>query len=342
MGSPAEAELTSELVVVGFGGVGTLDLYTPYGEMGPVTEPGAKEIWTNWADELPDLLAREDVEKHVGGNVLNALTYLAGYYGDVRLASVIGEEGQIVSDSIRARLEECAVANHSVQVMGYNPSISKITREAPGSDRILYGRTRDPLVNHLTPEQVRTSAAEANVVIASSVNDAELVYRIFMNTPRSAFLAFSPGSAELRDAPGDLLETMAARKPDLLSLNDLELAKLLGMPPRTRPEILVEQASAYALNILCTLGVDGMILRTADGQITRMPAHRIPDEEVIDTLGTGDRATAAVTHGLLQGQDPLTILENAARSTAELTRYIGANGDIRPRVGTVALAGTVQ
>lgn len=339
----AETHLQADkqLTIVGFGGVGALDLYTPYGEMGPVTTEGAKEVWANWADELPDLLARDDVEQHIGGNVFNALALLATRHADVRLAGVIGEEGQVVSDRIRERMAAWGIADHTFVVQGYDPRISKITRRAPGSDRIVYGRKRESPIGRVTTEYIREITLNADVTVVSSVNDTEALGRIFANIPASTFLTFSPSSTELRDARG-LLDVMTKRRPDLLTGNNDELAKLLRMPTGTSPAILTEMASAYAKNVLCTLGKDGMILRTADGVRTQISAYLLGEEEIVDTLGTGDRATAEVTDGLIRGEDPTTILARAVRSTAEVARHTGAHGDLYSKAGNTALSTMVE
>lgn len=318
------------------GGGGTLDVYPPYGEMGHVTTPGAKGSWDQWQTEFPKLLRRskekpDDVALRIGGNVVNGLIYLAQQdesYQEVRLVGVLGGPEDTVSNLIRERLVNTGVTDRTVQVAGFKPSIGKVTRAARGVDRITYTRSGDSPNPYLTPERIRAGTAGAHVILASSLNNPELVQAAFDNVPREALLTYSPGNSEMRTTPGALREIMAGRNPHLLALNSEEMAFILGLNPETDPREIVERANQYARNVLCTLGTQGMLLRTADGQDTYGRAVPVPAHQIKDTLGAGDRATAVATHGLAHGYDPQTIVEEAARSTARLIQYVGANADI--------------
>ncbi len=73
---------------------------------------------------------------------------------------------------------------------------------------------------------------------------------------------------------------------------------------------------------LVTRGDEGALLLGADGVFEA----KIKPVEAVDTLGAGDTFIASVLVGLLQGQDPATILDRAAGAAAETCLVQGAFG----------------
>ncbi len=326
-------------------GAGALDVYRPWGDVGPDFRPGAKISWSENEDRLLPVLLESGCERHIGGNVLNTLAYLSlrGTIEsrEVGMVSVLGE-GDMASEAIREHLGVVAVADRTLRAGGYLPSISIVERL---EDRMVRGRPRTPLGNYLSEQHISEHMAGADVVVVASLKSTELAERVFKYTPEDAFVSYNPGSSEFRDCPDMLQAVMHDRKPDLLALNDEELLQLFGASYGANLYDVAEKAAGLAANVLWTRGKEGFVLtqKLQDGRVlhTDHPATLIPRELVRDTLGAGDRAHAVAIDGLVTGAPIRTVLDNIADTTSELIKHVGAHGDLYerdPEQRTVSLA----
>ena len=319
--------------IVGFG-AGAVDYFLPPGVVGPGHIPGAKGGWSEVEEaRIAEFLDTPDLaEVHLGGNAVNALAYLACHNSigaNVRFISALGTD--TTSDAIRSGLRRIRLAHDTVQDPDYHPSVSIIERLSAGSDRMVRGRPRTPLDGFITNQQIHDATKHADAVVAASLKSADLATRIFALTPEDAFVSYNPGSSEF-NKPDALHSVMCERKPNLLALNDEEIALLFGADPKTvtpdTAKMMAEEASVrYAHNVLCTLGKDGLALANR-GRITYRPANTVPSDQVVDTLGAGDRAHAVTLDGLLARKPHDVILREAAASTANLVQHVGAHGDL--------------
>jgi sugar/nucleoside kinase (ribokinase family) len=315
-------------------GAGAFDVYPPEGEVGPKHIPGAKVGWSEETQTRLEMLLETSAERHVGGNALNVVAYMACHNtrGEtVVFASILGGEDDPASTFIRRHLGALGIVNRALTVPGYEPSVSIIERKASGSDRMVYGRRRTPMNGYMTEEYIRTTTKDAALVAAASLKDVLLTRRVFAQTPDTAFLSYNPGSSEFNDHPADLITLMNERTPDLLALNDEEAALLLGADADTDPRRLAEIANQYARYVLCTLGKAGMLL-AHNGSVIHRPAQDIPSGAVKDTLGAGDRAHAVTIQGLRAGLPAEQILDAVAESTAQVILHNGAHGDLYERI----------
>jgi sugar/nucleoside kinase (ribokinase family) len=321
--------------IVGFG-AGAEDLYLPLGVVGDDYVRGAKIGWTEADDVLLAQLRERPflAEAHGGGNAPNTLGFLACHNSvgaNVHLVTQLGTDE--TSAAIERAFQRIGLDYSGTRNPEYHPSVSIIER-ADG-DRMVRGRPRTPLDDFITDRQISLATSRAHVVVAASLKSAQLADRIFSATPDEAFVSYNPGSSEFND-PSALEEVMATRRPDLLALNDEELAMLFGVDPATvTPELATQMATEasvrFAHNVLCTLGKHGLLLANS-GSVTRGAAQIVPTERVVDTLGAGDRAHAVVLDGLLAGRKHDVILHTAAISTAHLVQHVGAHGDLYDKV----------
>lgn len=121
----------------------------------------------------------------------------------------------------------------------------------------------------------------------------------------------------------------------VLKLNDEELfmlARLLGL---TGDEggLLRQLAARYELEAVgLTKGANGSML-LADGELVSQPGS---DVVVVDTVGAGDSYTAALTLGLLAGQEPQRIIEFAHRVADYVCTRAGATPVLPPTIRSLA------
>ncbi|MBL7000239.1 MAG: carbohydrate kinase [Gammaproteobacteria bacterium] len=76
-----------------------------------------------------------------------------------------------------------------------------------------------------------------------------------------------------------------------------------------------------ALNVVCTLGEQGLIAMDAAGH--RIQQRAVPVQRVVDTIAAGDCFIAALIHQLLQQADFLAALDFAATIVAQKIQYQG-------------------
>jgi sugar/nucleoside kinase (ribokinase family) len=319
--------------IVGFG-AGALDFYLPVGEIGEGHIPGAKAGWTEQDQLKLESLVGTDTERHVGGNVVNALAWLAcktKERGNVALASVIGV-GDPATLAIRDHLPRVGIHSLVKEDPSYLPSASLVERAAPGSDRMVRGRPRTRMDGYMDEGYITDVSANAKLVVVASLKSAELADQVFKHTPNDAFISFNPGSTEFVHYPDMLIASMVRRNPQLLSLNDDELRQLFSAPRGSSVESLAESATEFSEAVLCTLGAKGIMLtrRLHLGRIeqTKLSIKPMPANLVKDTLGAGDRANAVTTYGLFMGHAPHLILDQAVESTASVIQKTGAHGDL--------------
>src|SRR5690606_5397068 len=111
-------------------------------------------------DELLKRLMNDGVERHVGGNAVKVLAYLSlrRAYEEIRFVSVMGNRDDEVSAQIFDHLRKlCINTDHVFEAEGYQPSVSIIER-ADG-DRMVRGRPRGPMPDHIGEDRIKTAVA---------------------------------------------------------------------------------------------------------------------------------------------------------------------------------------
>ncbi|MDD6488782.1 MAG: 1-phosphofructokinase [Clostridia bacterium] len=119
------------------------------------------------------------------------------------------------------------------------------------------------------------------------------------------------------DATGDLLLNVLKYHPFLIKPNNFELGELFGRHIKTKDEIIScakELQNKGAENVLVSLGGNGAILVSADGQIYRIKAV---SGKVRNTVGSGDSMVAGFIAGYIKTNDYKYALElGSAAGTA--------------------------
>ena len=105
------------------------------------------------------------------------------------------------------------------------------------------------------------------------------------------------------DATKDLLLNVLKYKPFLIKPNHIELAELFNVTLHSDDEIVTYARKLQemgAQNVLISMGGDGSILITSEGEAIRMNA---PKGTVINTVGSGDSMVAGFIAGYLKSND---------------------------------------
>ena len=133
------------------------------------------------------------------------------------------------------------------------------------------------------------------------------------------------------DATGDFLTNTLKYKPFLIKPNNFELEEIFGRKLENDLEIsecAKKLREMGALNVLVSLGGDGAMLVTENGDVLRC---RAPKGEVINTTGAGDSMVAGFIAGFSEYEDFESALKMgiAAGSASAFSENLATNEEIK-------------
>lgn len=105
------------------------------------------------------------------------------------------------------------------------------------------------------------------------------------------------------DATKDLLLNVLQYKPFLIKPNHIELAEMFNVTLNSDDDIVTYARKLQemgAQNVLISMGGDGSILITNEGQVVKIS---VPEGTVINTVGSGDSMVAGFIAGYLKTKD---------------------------------------
>ncbi len=105
------------------------------------------------------------------------------------------------------------------------------------------------------------------------------------------------------DATKDLLLNVLQYKPFLIKPNHIELAEMFNVTLNSDNDIVTYARKLQemgAQNVLISMGGDGSILITNEGEVVRIS---VPEGTVINTVGSGDSMVAGFIAGYLKTKD---------------------------------------
>ena len=105
------------------------------------------------------------------------------------------------------------------------------------------------------------------------------------------------------DATKDLLLNVLKYKPFLIKPNHIELAEMFNVELKSDDDIVTYARKLQemgAQNVLISMGGDGSILITNEGEVVKMS---VPKGTVVNTVGSGDSMVAGFIAGYLKSKD---------------------------------------
>ena len=105
------------------------------------------------------------------------------------------------------------------------------------------------------------------------------------------------------DATKNLLLNVLKYKPFLIKPNHIELAEMFNVTLSSDEEIVTYARKLQemgAQNVLISMGGDGSILITSDGEVVKIT---VPKGTVVNTVGSGDSMVAGFIAGYLKSKD---------------------------------------
>jgi rfaE bifunctional protein kinase chain/domain len=242
--------------------------------------------------------------RHALGGAANVAANVAAIGAEGRLVAVIGDDTR--GDSLRAELAQARLADGYLTVAAARPTTSKTRVVARGQQMLRIDEEVEEPIPARTMEivmgELERAMRDADALLIEDYNKGTLVPQVI---ERGLALAKKRGVPVVVDPK--FKHFFAYRGATVFKPNRKELEQAMGAAlDLAHPDALPGALGKLAVdNLLLTLGAEGMILVTKDGEITRIPTMA---REVYDVSGAGDTVTAWVSAAAAGGA---TVLEAA-------------------------------
>ena len=258
------------------------------------------------------------------GGAANVAANVAATGAECRLVAVVGDDAR--ADGVRSELAQARLADRFLAVAPGRPTTSKTRVMARGQQVVRIDEEVEEPVAAPTEEQllVRLEAAfaDADALLLEDYNKGTLTPAVI---ERALELARRHGVPVVVDPK--FRNFFAYRGATVFKPNRRELEQAMGAAlDLDHPDALPKSLASLGVdNLLLTLGAEGMVLATKDGEITRIPTMA---REVYDVSGAGDTVTAWVGTALAAGA--------SVREAARLANYAAGIEVGKTGVATVA------
>ena len=270
---------------------------------------------TTYVDRIPE-----------GGETIHGNNFTTGFGGKganqavaakragANVALIAGLGADIFGENTKSHLEAEGIGTSGI-FYGEQPSgVAHIWVDAKGENRIIIV----PGANlELTQEFISNAVLKSvnlSIVIAQCELPQEFAIAAFKSAKKKSAITI------LNPAPAVKLSAELISLSDWIIPNQIEFDSLANEIPSGD---LVEQIKNFhpEKNLLVTLGSDGAILRTNQGEIIKVTA---PKTEVIDTTGAGDGFVGAFAAALSAGKEIRIALEFAIKFATNSVSKKGA------------------
>ena len=270
---------------------------------------------TAYVDRIPE-----------GGETIHGNNFTTGFGGKganqavaakragANVALITGLGADIFGENTKAHLEAEGIGTSGI-FYGEQPSgVAHIWVDVKGENRIIIvlGANLE-----LTEEFISNAVLQSknlSIVIAQCELPQEFAIAAFENAKKKGAITI------LNPAPAAKLSAELISLSDWIIPNQIEFDSLANEIPSGD---LVEQIKNFhpEKNLLVTLGSDGAIMRTNQGEIIKVTA---PKTEVIDTTGAGDGFVGAFAAALSAEKELRTALEFAIKFATNSVSKKGA------------------
>lgn len=231
------------------------------------------------------------------GGAANVAANVAAIGAEARLVAVIGTDAR--GDSLRRELTQHRLKGEWLIQVADRPTTSKTRVVARGQQIVrIDEEVEDPISDDAAGELARVleqAIADADALLVEDYNKGALTAVVI---ERALTLARRRGVPVVVDPK--FRHFFAYRGATVFKPNRRELEQAMGAAlDLAHPDALPATLERLGVdNLLLTLGDEGMVLITKDGQTTRIPTMA---REVYDVSGAGDTVTAWVGSALAAG-----------------------------------------
>ncbi len=225
-----------------------------------------------------------------GGKGANQAVIAAHCGAEVHFVGKLGRD--LFGDSIAENFKKLGIDSEYVERSDTPNGVAHIWVDANGENRIII----IPGANHEIESKKAIEAIESIAGLAVVVAQCEIKQEVTL----AAFSAAKKrGCATiLNPAPYQPLSEELLAVTDWIIPNETEFKELHGQAP-TSDEALKKFRPGK--NSIVTLGSEGAVLISSDGNLTRVSA---PTVNAVDTTGAGDAFVGVFAFGLASGKNP--------------------------------------
>ena len=225
-----------------------------------------------------------------GGKGANQAVIAAHCGAEVHFVGKLGRD--LFGDSIAENFKKLGIDSEYVERSDTPNGVAHIWVDANGENRIII----IPGANHEIESKKAIEAIESIAGLTVVVAQCEIKQEVTL----AAFSAAKKrGCATiLNPAPYQPLSEELLAVTDWIIPNETEFKELHGQDP-TSDEVLKKFRPGK--NSIVTLGSEGAVLITSDGDLTRVSA---PTVNAVDTTGAGDAFVGVFAFGLASGKNP--------------------------------------
>ena len=225
-----------------------------------------------------------------GGKGANQAVIAAHCGAEVHFVGKLGRD--LFGDSIAENFKKLGIDSEYVERSDTPNGVAHIWVDANGENRIII----IPGANHEIESKKAIEAIESIAGLAVVVAQCEIKQEVTL----AAFSAAKKRGCVtiLNPAPYQPLSEELLAVTDWIIPNETEFKELHGQAP-TSDDVL--KSFRPGKNSIVTLGSEGAVLITSDGDLTRVSA---PTVNPVDTTGAGDAFVGVFAFGLASGKNP--------------------------------------
>lgn len=225
-----------------------------------------------------------------GGKGANQAVIAAHCGAEVHFVGKLGKD--LFGESIAENFKKLGIDSEYVERSDTPNGVAHIWVDANGENRIII----IPGANHEIESKKAIEAIETIADLAVVVAQCEIKQEVTL----AAFSAAKKRGCVtiLNPAPYQPLSEELLAVTDWIIPNETEFKELFGQDP-TSDEIL--KKFRLGKNSIVTLGSEGAVLITSDGNLTRVSAPKV---NAVDTTGAGDAFVGVFAFGLASRMNP--------------------------------------
>ena len=264
-----------------------------------------------------ETLSSSKMEIFSGGKGLNQSIALAKSGAEVWHAGAVGEsDGEFLLDMMKDAGVNVSLVSHVEGKTGH----AIIQRDGDGQNCILlYGGANQKITREQADQAMEHFQAGDFLILQNEINEIAYIMEKAHEKGMKIVLNPSPMDEKIGGYPLEYV--------DYFLLNEIEAGDICR--EQGEGEELLKKLSAMfpKAKIVLTLGGDGSMYKDGD-LVLKQPIYRVP---VVDTTAAGDTFTGFFIGGLMQGEDPKTALDHAAKAAAIAVSRPGAAPSIPDR-----------
>jgi len=247
--------------------------------------------------EAPVPVVTVHASRHALGGAANVAANVAAIGAECRLVAVVGADAR--GESVKAELDDEKLGTQYLVTDTTRPTTSKTRVVARGQQMLRIDEEIEHPISARIMEQLGTALEramrDADALLIEDYNKGTLVPQVI---ERGLTIAKKRGVPVVVDPK--FKNFFAYRGATIFKPNRRELEQAMGAAlDLAHPDALPEALEKLAVdNLLLTLGAEGMMLITKDGEVVRVPSMA---REVFDVSGAGDTVTAWVGTALAAG-----------------------------------------